>query len=87
MRKLKSVIIALLALAFILWVYDHYLRPGSVDIRLVSKEEGKIVYCRYCGKELSREVQLVRVSPAEAPKHYVTREPAWCQECWAQRQP
>jgi len=81
-RKIKSVIMALLALALIWWLYDHYLRPGAVDIRLVTREEGKVVYCRYCGGEISREVREVRVAPAEAANHIVYRERGICAECW-----
>lgn len=83
MRKLKSIIIALIALVFIFWVYDHYLKPGAVDITLIKKEEGKIVYCRHCGREMSRDVHLVSVSRREASRHYVIREQSVCADCRA----
>jgi hypothetical protein len=82
-RKLKSIIIALIALAFIVWLYDHYLKRGAVDITLVRKEEGKILYCRHCEQEMSRDVQLVSVSRREASKHYVIREQSVCADCRA----
>lgn len=84
MRKIKSIIIALLALGFILWMYDHYLKPGAVDITLVTKEEGKEVRCRHCGRVISREVRIVRVTPREAPYHYVARERGVCAYCYQQ---
>ena len=81
MRKIKSVIIALLALGFMVWLYDHYLKRGAVDISLVTKEEGKVVYCRYCDKVIWSDVHQVRVSPKEAPQHRIVRERAVCSDC------
>lgn len=81
MRKIINLIIALLALGCILWAYDHFLKPGAVDITLVTKEEGKEVYCRYCGALIARETREVWVSPSEAALHYVERERGVCDRC------
>jgi hypothetical protein len=82
-RKVLNIIMALVAVAFIYWVYDHYLKAGSVDITLVTKEEGEVVYCRYCKKVISSDIREVRVTRREAPQHRVTRREAVCSACQA----
>jgi ribosomal protein S27E len=53
-----------------------FLAPGCSKV-----EDGEIVMCKHCGKELARNVQVMNVPFWDAGKHRVEIERIYCDKC------
>jgi hypothetical protein len=83
-KAVKNVIIALIALAVMYWLWESYIRPGAVDIAIVTRDVGRVVTCRYCGKVIEEQPNLIRVPANEASRYHREQVRSVCAECGAQ---
>lgn len=57
------------------------LLPCLLTLGCSSVQEGRVVSCKGCGRELQNDVRTLNVPPWDANNHRVERVGGWCDNC------